>query len=367
MHLARILPMLQSAEIRPRVITLTHKGELAHKLESAGIVVCQPPDFIRFLNRLPVIKLLLGIPLTFIYLLWSFVSSPARLSFFYLPASYLLGSLAVILSGQSGKTVMFRRSMNAYQHKRPVAGWIERQLHKHQAMIVANSQAIQQELTVSEGVPKSRLRLIYNGVDVSRYGQSSDRAQARAELGIAESALVLCYVANLLPYKGHADLMQALALASERLPQGWLLLCVGAGLDSRLDLAEMVSKYQLQDHVIWLGQRNDVARIQSAVDIGLHVSHQEGFSNAVLEGMASGLPMIVTDVGGNGEAIEDRVSGVLIKPHSVTELAEAILQLCQHPAQARQYGAAARARVATVFSLQATVDGYRELIAELCS
>jgi glycosyltransferase involved in cell wall biosynthesis len=172
-------------------------------------------------------------------------------------------------------------------------------------------------------------------------------------------------VANLIPYKGHADLLDALQLARHRLPVGWRLLCAGSGAEHAESLSRMANGLGLGRQVLWLGSRSDVPDLLTASDLGLLPSHQEGFSNALLEGMAAGLPMIATNVGGNPEAICHGRTGYIVAPHSPTQLAEAIVDLAVDVGKRRRFGKRGRARVLQRFSLATCVANYDRLFSAL--
>jgi glycosyltransferase involved in cell wall biosynthesis len=120
-------------------------------------------------------------------------------------------------------------------------------------------------------------------------------------------------------------------------------------------------------NVTFLDTRIDVPEILTASDIGVLCSHQEGFSNAVLEGMASGLPMIVTDVGGNAEAVLDGESGIVVPPHDPIQLAEAIVRLANDPPLRARLGDAGRRRMAEHFALDRSIGAYDALYRALQS
>ena len=360
-HLVQILPELMRQGISPIVITITHQGALAIKLIEQGIKVIAPDKITRIFQRIPLLSRLLGPLATIPYLLRTYRRYPAALNCFYLPSSYYLGMIAAMLAGESAKTVMFRRSLNHYQKKRPFVSRFERWLHKTPLAIVGNSQAVINQLADEEGVPRAKIRLIYNGIDHALYGDKNHRLDVRKELGIADRVLVLSIVANLNPYKGHRDLIDALALIAEKFTDPWFLLCIGSGIETRTDLLRQVKSHHLEPHIKWLGSRKDVPRLLMASDIGLQVSHQEGFSNSVLEGMASGLPLIVTDVGGNREAVIHEECGLVVPPHSPVNIAQAILTLSENRLLRAKYGDNARKRVASEFSHQACLANYLSL------
>src|SRR4029079_17142928 len=99
----------------------------------------------------------------------------------------------------------------------------------------------------------------------------------------------------------------------------------------------------IEENIKLLGARTDIAALLAAADIGVLASHEEGFANSILEGMASGLPMIVTDVGGNAEAVVNGVTGLVVPPRDARALGSAILKLALDPEFLRTMGDAGRA------------------------
>jgi glycosyltransferase involved in cell wall biosynthesis len=257
-----------------------------------------------------------------------------------------------------------RRSLNRYQAGHPFVSRVERQLHRHMSAILGNSERVVRELIETENCPPDRVELIYNGVDVGgiEAAPASPLAQERARDG---GELVLIMVANLIPYKGHADLLRALGGVSDRLPRRWRLLCVGRDDGHGETLKALAHDLDLDGHVTWLGQRDDVASLLKSADIGVLSSHEEGFANAVLEGMAAGLPMIATDVGGNGEAVRHNVTGLVVPPHDPDALSAAILQLAADERKRRAMGVAGQARAEREFDIGACVAKYDRLYARL--
>ena len=131
---------------------------------------------------------------------------------FFLPAAYLVGAPLAIFSGVPVR-IISRRSLNVYQQSYPLALKFERRLHRKMTAILGNSRSVVRELNQLEDVQTSRLGLIYNGVDTGRFTHGS-RKVTRGALGLGEETLALVMVGNLIPYKGHGELVSAL---------GWLL------------------------------------------------------------------------------------------------------------------------------------------------
>jgi glycosyltransferase involved in cell wall biosynthesis len=251
---------------------------------------------------------------------------------------------------------MSRRSLNLYQNNHPYLHRLERILHRRMQMLVANSKAVLNELRQeADTVP---VALIYNGVDLSNIAPPPQRRRN-------PDRLTLIIVANLIPYKAHADLFHALALAAEKLPASWELLCVGRDDGHGPILADLARRLHLERHIRMLGSRADIPTLLASADIGVLCSHEEGFSNAILEGMAAGLPMVVTDVGGNAEAIIDRESGLIVPARDPAALGAAILALASDVKLRETMGRAARSRVEMHFSLDQCVQRYDAIYRKL--
>ena len=363
-HVVQVLSRLARKRYRVLVYALSHKGKLAPELEAVGISVLEPPysAFLRsVLGRAGRRTLLLAISLTRLCLLM-LRQRPAIVHFF-LPEAYVAGALCA-LTTRCPVRVMSRRSLNVYQRNRPITSRIERWLHRRMQAVLGNSAAVVDELR-AEGVPPDRLGLIYNGVDLAPF--TVERSSKRAELGIDEDALVMVIVANLIAYKGHVDLLDALAGVRDALAKGWVLLCVGRDDGPGKALKAHAGDHGLGDHVRWLGERLDVPALLCCADIGILCSHQEGFANVILEGMAAALPMVVTDVGGNREAVIDRVTGVIVPPGDPESLGRAVLDLAREPTRRRAMGQAGRRRAAETFSLEPCVARYERLYGALIS
>ena len=177
-------------------------------------------------------------------------------------------------------------------------------------VLSANARASLEQL-VEEGAPRERCLILHNGVDCVQIDEAPQRSQARAQLGLDEDALTFVTVANLIPYKGHLDLIAAFGAIREQLPANWKLLLVGRDDGILPDVMRSAQNYGLNGNVQWLGQRSDVPTILSAADIGIMASHEEGMPNSLLEGMAASLPMVATSVGGVVDIISDGVDGLL--------------------------------------------------------
>jgi glycosyltransferase involved in cell wall biosynthesis len=362
-HLLQILPRISARGYAVTVLTLGAKGSLAPHLEAEGIAVIEP-GLSWLWRRLPNgMRRFVLLPLSMFSLLKTFISSKPDIVHFFLPQAYLMGGLASLFAG-SMRRVMSRRSLNTYQQKHKLLTRLERKLHNCMDFVLGNSLAVTNQLLL-EGVEKSRVRLIYNGVENRHEIDQVQRAKTRRLLGISPGCMVLICVANLFPYKGHQDLIQALTGVHTQLGGDWKLLLVGRDAGIWTGLRELLVESGLSNHVAWLGSRDDVSVLYAASDIGILCSHEEGFSNSVLEGMASGIPMVVTNVGGNAEAVIDQESGIVVPSHAPGDLGQAILSLALDESLRLRMGRAARERVATLFTVPVCVDAYVSLYDEL--
>jgi glycosyltransferase involved in cell wall biosynthesis len=278
----------------------------------------------------------------------------------FLPEAYILGGLAAVAT-RTHPVVMSRRSLNTYQAAHPRAARLERWLHRRMDALIGNSRAVCAELA-AEGAPPSRIGLLPNGVVTA--APVRDRAELRTALRIAPGALAILCVANLIPYKGHADLIEAFARARAALPDAVLVL---AGRDDGLGVAltAQAEARGVIDHVRILGARDDVPDLLAAADLFALASHEEGSPNAVIEAMAAGLPTIVTDVGGSAEAVGE--AGLVVPPHDPDRLADALIRLGRDAALRHTLGAAGRARARARHSLEACIARYVALYAGLAA
>lgn len=363
-HIAAIAPRIAKAGFDVSIICLGRPGAQADEVRRQGVRVVGPRIGAQRFNASrgsTALALSAGISL----LARELLTRRPDFAHFFLPLPYLAGGTLSRFT-RVPHLVMSRRSQNDYQAKRPGLARREHKLHRRMSLILANSRRVYDEL-VGEGADPTRTGLIYNGLDLARFQHSGDRDGARSKLGIAPGALVLVIVANLIPYKGHADLLSALGAIKTDLPAGWRLLIIGRddGLGPALRAqAEMLG---IANNLLWLGERQDVPELLGLSDIGLNVSHEEGFSNAVIEGMAAGLPMLVTDVGGNKEAAPDGLAGLVVPPRDPQALVAALALLAGDSDLRRRLGTAARDRANRLFSLESCVGHYLEAYRALLS
>lgn len=357
-HLSNVARALSRAGWRVCVYSLAGDGPLREEMESAGVKVILPPIDRTAIPDSLIIRALRML-LSSVYLTYVMARERPRIVHFFLPAAYLIGAIAASLARVKIR-IMSRRSLNNYQQGYPVVRWLEMKLHRRMNAVLGNSNAVVRQLRDDEDIPADRLGLIYNGIEAISI-PSGNKTAVRSLLKIDEPTLVYIIVANLIPYKGHLDLIAALGIANDRIGRPWHLLVVGRDDGAGAGIRTMAQKLNIESRISILGSRSDVPALLFASDVALLCSHQEGFSNAILEAMSFGLPMIVTDVGGNAEAVLNGKTGVVVPARDPEALAEPIVLLAREPLLRESYGTAGRKRIEDLFLLEACVAKYEAL------
>ena len=205
----------------------------------------------------------------------------------------------------------------------PLDALLFRLLNRIPTAFVANS-AFSRELAVKqEGIPRDKVFVVPNVLEPGRpVGPDPEARRAALDrLGLCGSAPVIGIVANLNPWKRHDLLLRAAALLKAR-GVSMRVACVGGG--ERSALMELASALDLADEVVFAGRRDDVHNLLPAFSVGVLCSDFESSSNALLEYLAAGIPVVCTAVGGCAEAVEDGVNGYLIPPGDPQALAQAL-------------------------------------------
>jgi sugar transferase (PEP-CTERM/EpsH1 system associated) len=232
----------------------------------------------------------------------------------------------------------------------------------------AVSQNLAQWLVGTIGVATDKVTNIYNGVDAQRF---HPRNECRPPLGpvgfVQQGTMVVGTVGRMQTVKDQVTLTRAFvhviqsnAAAREKLR----LVMIGDGplREECLSLLRAADAEELA----WLpGERSDIPEALRAFDLFVLPSISEGISNTILEAMATGLPVIATNVGGNPELVVDRETGFLVPPSNPVSMAEAIGSYLINESRLARHGQAARRRAETRFSMEAMVHGYLRVYDEV--
>jgi glycosyltransferase involved in cell wall biosynthesis len=220
---------------------------------------------------------------------------------------------------------------------------------------VGISEFVRRRLKITHHVSGAKTETIYNGVNVKRF-KPRDRADARRMLGIPQQRKVLLSVAMLIPEKGVQYLIDAAALLVNDFRETEMLVLLAGEGWCQSDLEQRAEKLGIADRIQFLGRRSDVETLTAAADIVVVPSvWQEGFGLIIAEAMASGRPVVATDVGGISELIDDGKNGLLVKPEDSRALAGAINSLLKDEPKCRLLADAALIRTHKQFSLSQQV------------
>lgn len=198
--------------------------------------------------------------------------------------------------------------------------------------VVVNSRAVMEAVCSRERIPETKIRLIYNGIELEELLRSRDQGRAlRAELGFKEGDIVLGTLATFNPVKRYDLILKAANIVKDTPgAENVKFLLVGDGV-TRPDMERQCRREGLNSRVVFAGHRDDIHRFLSAMDIFVNFSDSEGFSNAILQAMTVGLPVVASSAGGNPEIVTDRENGYLVEPGRYEDLAGKILLLAGDP------------------------------------
>jgi glycosyltransferase involved in cell wall biosynthesis len=214
---------------------------------------------------------------------------------------------------------------------------------------------------LQEGFAADRVRVIYNGIATGPAPTTAERQAFRAGIGIPPDAIVVGSIARLDPVKHLESLIEAIRILEDG--RQVMALIVGDGPE-RARLEALAAAGGVQSRVRFTGYRADARDWLRACDMYVNCSTSEGVSLTILEAMAASLPVIVTAVGGTPEVVTADC-GLLIPPRDARALAGAVGQLAADPEGARARGAAGRARVEALFTIERMVASYADVYREL--
>jgi glycosyltransferase involved in cell wall biosynthesis len=230
--------------------------------------------------------------------------------------------------------------------------------------VIPNSESGKDYL-ISRGIKADRIKVIYNGINTQRLNTSNiPVTQIKKEMNLPPNGVLVGISASLIPLKDHSTFLKAARLVSAEIPQTRFAILGDGPLRNSL---EQVSRdLGIDSCMKFLGNQVNVAPYLSAFDIlCLCSAEPEGCSNAILEAMALGKPVIATDAGGNRELIENGETGLLVPIKNPEALAEAIISCIKKPDITQKMGEQAEIIFKERFSLERMLDDYDRLYKEL--
>ena len=266
-----------------------------------------------------------------------------------------LAGVPVIVHGEHGKLRTKRRQIVAQR-------WAWQKVDQVLSVSAALADRMADEITF----PRERVLPIANGVDTVRFSPptQADPIAARRELGLPEATVLVGMVARFVPFKDHAGVIRALAAVHSSVPNLHLALAGDGPL--RDELESLSEQLGIGDRVHFLGALPRVDPFLKAIDFLVsNSSHNEGMSNAVLEAMAMGVPVVATRVAASPELLAGGDCGRLIPRRNSHALATALREYADDPNLRRKFSRKGRDRIERHYSIGSMVESYRRVYLHL--
>lgn len=238
-----------------------------------------------------------------------------------------------------------------------VCAWLSNRLPRR---IISCSKAAA-VVHVGTGYDSARITVIPNGLDTQDFRPAPESArEVRRELGLAEDAVLIGSVGRFHPQKDPDTLLEAAALVLSDRPDAHLALVGDGFTPANTELASLIERGCIAGQVHLLGERRDIARLDAAFDLFVSSSAGEGFSNAILEAMACGVPCVVTEVGDSANIVAE--TGRIVPPRNAAALAATWAEILDRDrADRKLMGERARERIVEFFSIHRIRDRYEEV------
>ncbi|MFT5387698.1 MAG: glycosyltransferase involved in cell wall biosynthesis [Candidatus Omnitrophota bacterium] len=257
---------------------------------------------------------------------------------------------------------IFEGYMNPLTTKLYIA--LERKLARSTTKIITlTERAIDQHLEQSIG-SRRQFSYIHNGIDVAKYMNTHYHSKLKEKHNIPTDIITFCTVGRLEPIKGHAVLLDALALVKQQTTTPFNMLFVGDG-QLKDDLKQKALQLNMRDCIKFIGHQENIVPFLQMSDLFILPSINEGFGLVVVEAMAAKLPVIATNVGGVPEILTDNINGKLIPPNNAQSLADAILSLMNDTKRLKVIGEANQNKALSLFTKEIMQQKVTTLYKEL--
>ena len=241
---------------------------------------------------------------------------------------------------------------------------LDRLLARLASKIIVISKAVSRRFDWIED-KEDKIVLVYNGINLESFKPDVGIRKVRGKISLSSETPLVVTVGRLDWYKGHKYLLEAAEKIVQTLPDARFLIVGDGGYRKRLE--NQVKQLNLDENVIFTGNRKDIPEILAGIDLFVLSSVSEGFGRAVAEAMACAKTVVATKAGGLSEVVEDGITGILVPPKNSIALAEAIIKLLKDKKKAENMGIAGRKRVEKLFSIERNVKSIEELYEEILS
>ncbi len=348
-HLRTVLKNIDLSTFRPTVCCIGEKGAIGAEIEAMGFEVISLGRMVKKSFDTAIPGLIKDIIKT----------RSIDLVHTHLYHACLYGRVAAFVAGVPVVTT----EHNVYLSYKLKRSLVNRLLAKKTSRIVAVSKAVMDYVSERDSIDPSKFEVIYNGIETERFDIDMEQLEARRTIGIDDDGPVVGSVCRLSEQKGVKHLIRAFKSVLEEVPLATLVI-VGDGPLAE-ELKEEVRSLSFAGKVCFLGQRRDIPVVLRALDLYVLPSLWEGLGIAVIEAMASGLPVVVSSAGGLVEVVEDDRTGYVVKPGDEASLADSISKLLLDKDRARAFGARGKIRAEEVFSAGAMVRSLTKLYLEI--
>ena len=353
MALLKLLSHMDRAEFQPEIVSLTNVGVVGESIRALGIPVRS-------------LGMSRGVPNPLFVLRLARMLRDARpdLVQTWMYHADLVGGLAAKLTGNLPVVWNVRHSYLEPHHTKRTTFWTARacaRLSGHVPQRIVCAAEVSRRAHEALGYDAKRMVVIPNGFDLSKLRPDPEARRAvREELDIPEDAPLVGLVARFHPDKDHRNFVRAAAILHAQRPGVRFLMC-GEGITRENgELTRWVEDAGIGEYCYLLGRRDDVTRINAALDVATSSSGSEGFPNVVGEAMACGVPCVVTDVGDSAAIVGG--TGMVVPRQDHRALAEGWAKLLEMGAEERRtLGEKARRRVEERYSLDSVVAAYTTL------
>jgi glycosyltransferase involved in cell wall biosynthesis len=235
---------------------------------------------------------------------------------------------------------------------------------KECAHVVAISDYIRRN-ALHNGIAPERVTTIRNTMTLFPPPAPCTRVAVRQEFGLPEDAPIIGIVGRVDPGKGQVDTLEAFARIASAFPDSYLLIVGNGTIEEKVQA--QAADAGVEKRVLFTGKRADVPRLLAAMDVFSHPSRREPFGLAITEAASAGLPVVAYAEGGACEIVQDEVTGLLVTPGSIEELADSLARLLDNPETARRMGAAGRQRIEEAFRPEEAGQAFAALLKKVVS
>ena len=229
---------------------------------------------------------------------------------------------------------------------------------------LVNSEKTKQWLRETEKIRDEKITVIPNAIDHGLFYKASkvQMETFRNQFGFTKQTVLIGIVANLRPVKSIDVFIKAAKLVKEEIPQAGFII-VGEGSEREV-LQSICRDLGISNSVRFLGERFDVPEILSCLDVGVLSSSSESFSNSIIEYMASGLPVVCTEVGGVLEAIDSGVNGFIVKSKDHRDMASKILRAINY-LEHENVISFNKKKIESMFSINIVIEKYNKFFKSI--